>query len=845
MAEILKPVITLLAAAAFASACPAYAESEPAQQHALKLDKAQVHVWQGEVDYWDRVNARDLEGYLDLWHTDFTGWPCGAAGPADLSGLAEFAEGWFAGMAARGQRTVPTAEAVIVKDGFALTYLSADTEWREADGGIANKREKFVHSWLATPDGWKIIGGMCAPLASYDAAETSDPVAIGAIETAEERAALQAANRFLATLSSKNKEDYAASTVPEGRGTGTEITADGRHTVFSYTFEELVGFLPTAVPDQAVERLVDPMVRVDGDIAMVWGDYVFTVDGELSHCGTDHFDLLRQDGEWRVFNLTWTTRHHDCMALMAKPAAASVPSYSLFPADRALTHAEDGVVLPDGRLLVGDWDHGLVTLDANGVKEPFGDFAAAGFKNKPDPEWNSPNGVSFEPDGRHVLVADITGGHIYRVDTQTEAVTLIYDHPYGVNAVVRDPSGAIWFTQSTENEAGEGSEARMFAAADKPLGDGAVWRLSPDQIGKPDEVATKVIEGLDFANGIAFDAARGKLYIAEILRSRIWSFAVDPVSGALSERRILATLPTPDNIELDDRGMLWVASPFANAVYVVDPDTGDRRTVFAPTPNDSARIVAETARRLETGEPILPLLTPAMWGPMPGLLTGVILAPDGTAYVSNLGDALVKLDMTEEREPAQHDALTDFARRYAEAWSSQNAQDVASFYANDGRLVVNGGDPAVGHAEIAAVARGFMDAFPDMVVTFDRLGRNGPRYVFQWTLTGTNSGPEGTGNPVTISGTEEWLLGPDGLIADSVGTFDAAEYERQILGQFSHEIDWPDVRSLKPVLARRTMTLYDGVADSDVAHVPALDIADALHSPEHGSLPQFARIPPE
>ena len=28
---------------------------------------------------------------------------------------------------------------------------------------------------------------------------------------------------------------------------------------------------------------------------------------------------------------------------------------------------------------------------------------------------------------------------------------------------------------------------------------------------------------------------------------------------------------------------------------------------------------------------------------MPGLLTGVILAPDGTVYISNLGDALVRL----------------------------------------------------------------------------------------------------------------------------------------------------------------------------------------------------------
>jgi len=138
-----------------------------------ELSERQAEVWQGEVDYWDRVNSRDLEGYLDLWHPDFTGWPCGAPGPADLSGLAEFAEGWFEGMTARGQRTVPTQEAVIVKDGFAITYLSADTQRLDADGRTATKREKFVHTWQATPDGWKIIGGMCAPLEAYDASVTA------------------------------------------------------------------------------------------------------------------------------------------------------------------------------------------------------------------------------------------------------------------------------------------------------------------------------------------------------------------------------------------------------------------------------------------------------------------------------------------------------------------------------------------------------------------------------------------------------------------------------------------------------------------------------------------------
>ena len=101
-----------------------------------------------------------------------------------------------------------------------------------------------------------------------------------------------------------------------------------------------------------------------------------------------------------------------------KGGAAAPFQPSFFPADRSLTHPEDGVVLADGTVLTGDWDHGLVAISRDGGKRPFGSFAGAGFRTKPDPMWNSPNGVSWEPDMRHVLVADITGGHIYRVDTR-------------------------------------------------------------------------------------------------------------------------------------------------------------------------------------------------------------------------------------------------------------------------------------------------------------------------------------------------------------------------------------------------------------------------------------------
>jgi uncharacterized protein (TIGR02246 family) len=122
--------------------------------------------------------------------------------------------------------------------------------------------------------------------------------------------------------------------------------------------------------------------------------------------------------------------------------------------------------------------------------------------------------------------------------------------------------------------------------------------------------------------------------------------------------------------------------------------------------------------------------------------------------------------------------LTTFAERYAQAWSSEDPERVAAFFAEDGSLTVNDGAPAVGRVAIADIARGFMREFPDMVVTMDDVSHDSDRTKFHWTLAGTNTGPGGTGNFVRISGYELWKI--DGLIAESKGHFDSADYERQV-----------------------------------------------------------------
>ncbi|HEX2202738.1 MAG TPA: nuclear transport factor 2 family protein [Longimicrobium sp.] len=73
-------------------------------------------------------------------------------------------------------------------------------------------------------------------------------------------------------------------------------------------------FLPqiAAAPGTLDERMWDPEVRVDGDLATLWAPYDFHFGGEFSHCGVDTFQLVRVDGRWRIAALSYTGRREGC-----------------------------------------------------------------------------------------------------------------------------------------------------------------------------------------------------------------------------------------------------------------------------------------------------------------------------------------------------------------------------------------------------------------------------------------------------------------------------------------------------------------------------------------------------
>lgn len=314
----------------------------------------------------------------------------------------------------------------------------------------------------------------------------------------------------------------------------------------------------------------------------------------------------------------------------------------IFPADRSLVRPEDGVALADGRLLVADQIHGLRLIHADGSSRPFGKFAEAGYQHNPPEIVGGPNGVTLEPAGTQILVADVFRGGIYRVDVATETTERVYQHPFGVNMAQGDRAGGIWFTQSTRNGP-EFGERDLFRSVDKRTPDGALFYLPPARPGQERSVVT-LVEGLEFANGLALDESAGFLYLAETMGGRLWRFRLDTAAGQVSERTVILSGLHPDNIELDGHGRLWIAQPLANKIVVLDLDTEVVETVFQVSNPQSAGLIAQVNARIKADASWLELFTPAIWQPSPVAMTGVILSPnDGTVYVTGLGNALIKL----------------------------------------------------------------------------------------------------------------------------------------------------------------------------------------------------------
>jgi hypothetical protein len=130
---------------------------------------------------------------------------------------------------------------------------------------------------------------------------------------ADEQLVMQPVNAVFAGIAARDSAAISTQLLPGGSATVVTEQPGGARTTARLSWPEvLTHFQPG--PEKFEERLSDPAIETDGSVAMVWGNYAFLIDGKVHHCGIDHFDLVRNNGTWKIANITWSQRTTGCPA---------------------------------------------------------------------------------------------------------------------------------------------------------------------------------------------------------------------------------------------------------------------------------------------------------------------------------------------------------------------------------------------------------------------------------------------------------------------------------------------------------------------------------------------------
>jgi hypothetical protein len=130
---------------------------------------------------------------------------------------------------------------------------------------------------------------------------------IPSVDSAEQEAVLLPVTQLFDGM---EKRDAATIKKPLLSGGTMVLMRDGKPS--QMTFEHFADRVGKPGTTHIQERIHDPLVRIDHDLAVVWAPFEFLVDGKVDHCGTDLFNLVRTDGKWVIASVADTGRK-DCV----------------------------------------------------------------------------------------------------------------------------------------------------------------------------------------------------------------------------------------------------------------------------------------------------------------------------------------------------------------------------------------------------------------------------------------------------------------------------------------------------------------------------------------------------
>jgi hypothetical protein len=91
----------------------------------------------------------------------------------------------------------------------------------------------------------------------------------------------------------------------------TAETRAGQPTLHAASVDAWLGAVGRATVELD-ERIWDPRVETDDNLATVWVKYELLVDGKFSHCGVNALQMVRGASGWRILQIADTHRRDNC-----------------------------------------------------------------------------------------------------------------------------------------------------------------------------------------------------------------------------------------------------------------------------------------------------------------------------------------------------------------------------------------------------------------------------------------------------------------------------------------------------------------------------------------------------
>jgi hypothetical protein len=98
-----------------------------------------------------------------------------------------------------------------------------------------------------------------------------------------------------------------------GRLVGVRAGRGGPPAVSATTPSQFgAGIMRAPAGDVWNERIYDPEVRIDDNVAQVWAYYTFHRNATFSHCGVDAFMLVKVGTTWKITQIADSRRTEGC-----------------------------------------------------------------------------------------------------------------------------------------------------------------------------------------------------------------------------------------------------------------------------------------------------------------------------------------------------------------------------------------------------------------------------------------------------------------------------------------------------------------------------------------------------